>query len=418
MAKKIAANKKKPVEKKMNETISFLIENVMEKSEVVLAIKNIRDKLTNMAEDIASIQPKDVMPLMDSMTEAFGPQAADAFNKMTTDLFQQTLTAIQTAKTALDKEITRFEAGVEGNDISDAGMDMEAEPAGEELPMDAPPEAPVAPAPQSGGLSEIPPDAAGNAEDDSLGGGFAGRPAKEGALRRGRVISEDVMSEDYLDMPVVSSRPKAPAPAIDQHPHKSASFDANLHNLGVFHGQAGTMARNIEAMINSEPLDGSERKSLANVLSHFAAFGNDPSHWSDAEAKLEMSLQSSGIWDASKPAVKKIVAKLRQLAHFLQMHHEGLIESAIKMLKNSADPDALVLNTFRIKLSERRDAQTAAIQTARKFAINVDDVVSVVREAARLKCRCKTGKAGSKNVKIGEGQKKCQRQKPRLVPTI
>lgn len=377
----------------VKKNLARLIEDVMDKSTVVLAVQGITDELQSIAEKLSMIQAKDIMPVLDQITAAFGPQVADQFNQAGTQEIQNLISAVQQAKQTFDQQILRMKKGIEGGDMSDLDMEMgapdEAPPAPGEDGETPPPipgedggEALPAP-PGGGGLPEIQPDMAGNAEDDQAG--FAGRPKKESAKRRGNKLSEDFLDGGGLS-PAVSGRgAQTPEPAIAQHPHKSQYFDSNLHNLGHYHGKAGQMARNIESMIDSEPLSGDERKALANVLSNFAAYAHEPAIWGDAEAKLNMSLQSANLWDTSKPTLAKIVSKLRQLAHFLSMHHEGLIENAIKSLRESSNPDGLVLKIFRLKLAENRDAQLAAIRTARMFAIDIEDVVSVVREAAACK---------------------------------
>lgn len=395
------ANTRKAKKREITEGLAVLIENVMEKSEVVLLVKAIRDKLTGVAEDLANVEAKDIMPLFDSMVEAFGTEVADNFNNVVTEQLRSLVAAVQNGKGVIDKEIVRLEKGVEGGDISDMGMD--AAETGPEAPAEPPVggegagQAPAV-APPEGGLPEVPADVAGNTEDDALGGNFAGRSRKESAKPRGKMI------EDFISEPVHTGAPRptnASPPAIDQHPHKSVDFATNLHNLGVFHGKAGEMGRNIESMIDNETLDGKQRKALANVLSSFSAFAAEPAHWSDAEVKLSSSLQAAGIWNfAETPAVAKIVGKLRTLAHFLNMKHAGIVEANIIKLRRAPNPDAMIVTAFRSKLREKRDAQMAAIQTARMFAIDIGDVVTVVREAKQeTDCKAKDKTKGKTKIK-------------------
>jgi hypothetical protein len=373
---------KKPIKegrvlsKSVREGIAYLIEDAYEKSTVVMAAEEIGDKLLDMAEQLSTIEAKDIMPLQDGLSTAFSPQVANQFNGVATEKIRQLITAIQDAKTAIEAEVNRMKQGVEGGDMTDMGNDVgdmnvvgddgtgegNVDPQG----LEAPPGAPVAPAE---GLPEVPVGG-----DEGIGGGFAGRARKESARPRGKSLGEDFLGNTPAG--------RSP-PAIDRHPHKSVDFAPNMSNLAHFHGSAGKMARNIENMIDTDPLTGQERTGLANCLSHFAAFASEPAHWSDAEAKLTMCLQAANLWDTSKPAVAKIVVQLRKLAHLIAFKHEGMIESAIQELKTSADPDSLILKTFRTKLSETRDAQTAAIGTARTYAIDIEDVVMIVREAAQ-----------------------------------
>lgn len=62
---------------------------------------------------------------------------------------------------------------------------------------------------------------------------------------------------------------------------------------------------------------------------------------------------------------------------------ESVERSGAKALRESIDPDALVLKCFRRALKESRDATRAARATARFFEIDVDDVVEIVTEASK-----------------------------------
>lgn len=348
----------------VREGLAFLIEDALERSEVVIAAESIVDKLQSIAEDLSTVEAKEIMPLLDSLTNAFGAEVAQSFNNVATEQVRQLITAVQGAKTAMDNEILRLKQGVEGGDMTDMSMDAGAKPMMPAAAGDAAVGAEEPPAP-GGALPDVPPDVGGNAEDDELamGGNFAGRDKKiESRKAKGKKIAEDI------GLP---------------HSHESVNIDANIHNLAQYYPQAGRLAQKIRGMIRSEELSGADRKALAEVLSHMAAFGVDQTHWAgvDADKKLQMCLQSAGIWKV-EGNVEKIVSELKQMAYMLRMHHNGMLESNIAMLRKAADPDAVILKMFRTKLAEHRDAQMAAIRAARAFAIDVEDVVAVVKEAA------------------------------------
>src|ERR1019366_116171 len=169
------------------ESFAHLIENVMDKSEVVLAAEAVTDQLQDMAEKLAMIQAKDVMQMQDSVTTAFGQEVANQFNSVASAQITQLIAAIQGAKSAIDSETQRMKQGVEGGDMSDIGM-MGNEPSmgapeGDEQPMDA------AGGPDAN-LPEVPPDMSGNVDDDALGAddNFAGRARKESAKLKGKMI--------------------------------------------------------------------------------------------------------------------------------------------------------------------------------------------------------------------------------------
>ncbi len=355
---------------KMKESFAFLIEDALERSEVVIAAESIIEKLQSMAEDLSTIEAKDIMPLFDALTNAFGPQVAQKFNATATEQIRQLVGAVQAAKSAMDGEILRLKQGVETGEVSDLAMDAAATPM-------MPSVEPGAPDPMvGGGLSDTPPaeGEVGDIGGDDLGiaggaGPAIGRDRKESAKPKGNPLRTPRKVAEDVDMP---------------RSHESLNFAPNLNNLALFHGGAGRLAQSIANMIRTDELSEVQRKGLASVLSHLAAFASEPAHWSgvDADKKLEMALQSAGIWKIDSPALQKIVPQLKRLTHILAAKHDGMLESYINMLRTAADPDALILKTFRVSLAENRDGQMAAIRTARTFAIDIEDVVAVVREAA------------------------------------
>ena len=166
------------------EEFAYLIEDVFEKSDVVSAATSILDELQDMAEKVAMIQAKDVMPLLDSITTAFGPEVAQRFNSVTSEQTTQLVSQIQAAKTAIDAEVNRMKAGVEGGDMSDMGMMGNDDGA----PVESPQEAPEA------NLPDMPIDN-NKGDDEAMHGhgsnNFAGRARKESAKIRGKIIETE-----------------------------------------------------------------------------------------------------------------------------------------------------------------------------------------------------------------------------------
>jgi hypothetical protein len=170
--------------------VSFLIENELERAELVLNAKSITDKLQDIAEDLAKVEVQDLMPMLDPMTAAFGPEISERFNQVTTEKIRGLVEAVKLAKEALGTEVNRLESILNGetpaNDmVTDAGApDMDA-PA----PVDAPDDDAMtdAAAPAQSKASDEMDDIFG---DDQREGNPAGRakkevtPTKESALSR------------------------------------------------------------------------------------------------------------------------------------------------------------------------------------------------------------------------------------------
>jgi len=331
----------------VREGLAFLIEDALERSEVVIAAESIVEKLQSMAEDLSQVEAKDIMPLFDSLTNAFGPQVAQNFNNVATEQVRNLIGAVQTAKSAMDNEIIRLKKAVEGGDISDMGMEAGAEPM---MPGAAPAGPPGAEAGPGGppvgpeaGLSDVPPDMAGGGDESlAVGGNFAGREKKiEARKQKGRKIAEDLATA---------------------HSHESPNFPTNVANLTIFHPAAGRLAQAITNQIRTKELSLEQRKGLARVLSNIAAFGHESAHWSgiDPSAAINMKLKAEHISENETPVVEMIVGELRKLAYLLNLHHDRMLEANIAMLRKASNPDAIILKTFRTKLAEHRDSQLAA----------------------------------------------------------
>lgn len=99
-----------------------LMESELEKSAIVLAAKDIVEKLQNMAEDLAQVEAKDMMELEGSLKTEFGESIATGFSTATTNALRSALDAIKASKDAITTEIARMEAVVNGEPVNDMAM--------------------------------------------------------------------------------------------------------------------------------------------------------------------------------------------------------------------------------------------------------------------------------------------------------
>ena len=168
-------NKKTPIRENRSH-LSFLIENELEKAELVLAVKSITDKLQNVAESIAKVEADDLLPMTDSLRIAFGSSSATKFINTATLQLRDLVTKISASKDAISAEITNLENVFNG----EMANDMNAE-----LPLDD---------------DELSDDELSNDElsddelsdDDELDNNInaAGRPRKESIFVRGKSLKE------------------------------------------------------------------------------------------------------------------------------------------------------------------------------------------------------------------------------------
>lgn len=107
--------------------LAVLMESELDKAELVLAVKGISDELQNVAEKVAKIEVEDIMPILDSLKAAFGPDMTSKFSSVATENLRSLVTSIQTTKDAIGNEILRLE-GAAGGDVSNDMMADSPEP--------------------------------------------------------------------------------------------------------------------------------------------------------------------------------------------------------------------------------------------------------------------------------------------------
>lgn len=366
----------RPAEKKaVKETVSFLIEDAFEKSELVASAQAILTKLQDTAEKIASVLPDDVMPIQDAMAERFGPDAAMKFNSVASDQLAQLVAAVQTSKTAIGNEVLRLKRIANGESGSDAAMDMDIPPSdgAEGLDDALPPDGPPGPE----GVEGAPPmdgeEGSGPLDAEPMGGNFAGRkPKYESAQRRGRKLRENAM----------------------QHPN----FEITRASFESFAPECAGLVADILDRIHHLPMAGTVRDGLVHVLQHVMEQALSPMVWDNPQAVLQMGLTTHFPQMPSNVDVKiaaeidAIKKEVTRLAHKIADAHErgvgtGMPAMEARLLRNvnclreSRNPDRMILTVFRRVLAECRSPTKAANGTARAFSIDVGDVVTIVREA-------------------------------------
>ena len=136
-------NEKHKVGENMEHPKSSIIEQLMplfeqdlDQAELVLAAKDMGDRLQKMAEDLASMQVEDLMPLVAAMKEQMGPEKAGAFESSADSALSGALDSVKSAKESHDNAVL----ALQGEAPPETDMDME-EPApdmGGEISMDEP----------------------------------------------------------------------------------------------------------------------------------------------------------------------------------------------------------------------------------------------------------------------------------------
>ena len=120
------------------ENLRTLLEQDLDQAELVLAAKDMVDRIQKMAENLAEMQVEELMPLVDAMKEHFGPDQAQMFNSSVEATLQQALDTIKATRDGVDNAVLALtgEAPVQSDmgevPAPEMGMDAEMEVPSEE----------------------------------------------------------------------------------------------------------------------------------------------------------------------------------------------------------------------------------------------------------------------------------------------
>ena len=121
------------------ENLRTLLEQDLDQAELVLAAKDMVDRVQKMAEDLAEMQVEELMPLVDAMKEHFGPDQAQMFNSSVEATLQQALDTIKATRDGVDNAVLALtgEAPVQSDmgELPAPEMGMDADP-GMEVPSE------------------------------------------------------------------------------------------------------------------------------------------------------------------------------------------------------------------------------------------------------------------------------------------
>lgn len=108
--------------------LASLMESELDKATLVLSIKGISDDLQQMAEKLAKMEADEIMPILDPLKAAFGPEMANAFNTAATEQLRGLVEAIKTAKDSIGDQILRLEGIANGEPVNDMSFADDAAP--------------------------------------------------------------------------------------------------------------------------------------------------------------------------------------------------------------------------------------------------------------------------------------------------
>jgi len=108
----------------------------MEEAKVILAAKEISDKIQGMIEDAAKMQVQDLLPIVDAMKSETGQAEADAFASEADAALGQLVEDCKTAKSQYDNAILTAQGQSVAGDMDNFDMDGGMDDMGDEVDVD------------------------------------------------------------------------------------------------------------------------------------------------------------------------------------------------------------------------------------------------------------------------------------------
>lgn len=128
IAESLALWHKAAVQTELTETLD---DTAMEGAKVILAAKEISDKIQGMIEDAAKMQVQDLLPIVDAMKSEIGTNEAETFSQTADAALGQLVESLKSTKTEFDNAIAGAQGESVGMDMDmgmdDMGMDMDTD---------------------------------------------------------------------------------------------------------------------------------------------------------------------------------------------------------------------------------------------------------------------------------------------------
>lgn len=125
----------KKIESQPGYGIQKLLEGELERAELILAAKDVVNRLQDMAESLAKMQVEDMMPLVDSMKGEFGPEQAGQFEQAANESLGSALDGVKLAREGINNHVLQMEGKLSDEDVTALGSDMGADEGGDDLDL-------------------------------------------------------------------------------------------------------------------------------------------------------------------------------------------------------------------------------------------------------------------------------------------
>ena len=159
----------------IDEAIQQVNEGEEDKAELVMAAKDMVDRVTGWMEDTAEMQTESMLELADAIRDEMGSEASESFTNTVKPALEAMYTAMESTRISLTQGVGQLTGEAEPMDtMGDDDMDMEPTVDGDDMDMDIEPE---------GDDFEADDAAAGGEEE-------AGREKRESATPKGKSLDE------------------------------------------------------------------------------------------------------------------------------------------------------------------------------------------------------------------------------------
>lgn len=108
----------------------------MEEAKVILAARELSDKIQGMIEDAAKMQVQDLLPIVDAMKSELGTEEADAFSSAADAALANLVDTLKSSKEEYDNAIAAAQGQAPATDMDNFDMDGDDADMGDELDVD------------------------------------------------------------------------------------------------------------------------------------------------------------------------------------------------------------------------------------------------------------------------------------------
>lgn len=347
-----------------NISLTKLMEGELERAEIILAARDVLQRIQKMTEDIAKINTEDIMPLIDNIKGVFGPEAGDRFEQASRESIDNAVQALRDCKDSLNTQVLHMEGKITDADLTDMGQmdggqgatgtpelgpEANAETPAPAATQEAPPADPFAGTDAASGPADEP---LGRAKKESVEGGEAivetrivevnkPVPGLEGLVTWILGESETRMrptqflnftrklavhaARDPRGLTEWLNRKKNNALQESQivREYFEGEVHTNMRNLEGNDPKGAKLAGQIYGAIKAANIPDEEKEGWTNVLSHCCAYHDDASIWQDPEEKYERTVRAVRLDPAGgSEDGKKIANGLKKLVYHFHMKHD------------------------------------------------------------------------------------------------